>query len=369
MSEHGAIVPRPGGPCSINRPGLANPRRVEKNGTMADQPGLFDLDGSAPRPGAGGQSWPPSGSALEQRYERFRVLAASLPPGLRMGTSSWGFPGWQGIVYAKRRSAAALSREGLREYAQHPLLRTVGLDRSYYAPVPAEDLARYAADLPDGFPCCTKAPAAVMSSTLHDRGRHLPNPDFLSVARFEADVLEPFAKTFRGHAGPFILQFSPTSNSHTADARAFVEGLDRFLDGLPRDFSYAVELRDRWVLTDAYRATLARHGAGHVYSYWSAMPMPGVQARIVAPEVQPFVVVRLLMRPGARYEGQRQAFAPFDAVAAPDESMRRDVLAIIRRSVNAGRGVYLLVNNKAEGSAPLTIEALAERLVAHGSRD
>jgi hypothetical protein len=28
--------------------------------------------------------------------------------------------------------------------------------------------------------------------------------------------------------------------------------------------------------------------------------------------------------------------------------------------------VYLLVNNKAEGSSPLTIEALAERFVAEG---
>jgi hypothetical protein len=44
--------------------------------------------------------------------------------------------------------------------------------------------------------------------------------------------------------------------------------------------------------------------------------------------------------------------------------MRRDVIDLIRRSVNAGRGVFLLVNNKAEGSSPLTIEALAERLVA-----
>ena len=44
--------------------------------------------------------------------------------------------------------------------------------------------------------------------------------------------------------------------------------------------------------------------------------------------------------------------------------MRRDVLEIVRRAATAGRGIFLLVNNKAEGSAPLTIEALAERFVA-----
>jgi uncharacterized protein YecE (DUF72 family) len=336
---------------------------------MPDQLGLFDRGKRARRRPAPPRAWPAPGSALEQRYERFRVLAASLPPALRMGTSSWSFPGWQGIVYGKKRSASTLSKEGLREYAQHPLLCTVGIDRSYYAPVPAEDLERYAAELPDGFPCCAKAPAAVTSATLRERGRHAANPDYLSVARFEADVLEPFAKAFRRHAGPFVLQFSPTTHRDADDARAFVEGLDRFLGGLPRDFQYAVELRDRWVLADAYRETLARHGVAHIYNYWSAMPMPGVQARIVAPETQPFVVVRLLLKPGTWYEHQRQVFAPFDTLAAPDEEMRRDVLDIIRRGVNGGRGVYLLVNNKAEGSAPLTIEALAERLVAERPGD
>jgi uncharacterized protein YecE (DUF72 family) len=331
---------------------------------MGDQLGLFEGDGHTRTARATPRAWPPAGSPLDQRYERFRVLAASLPPGLRMGTSSWSFPGWQGIVYGRRSSASTLAREGLREYAQHPLLGTVGIDRSFYAPVPDDDLRHYADQLPEGFPCCAKAPAAVTSATVRDRGRHHPNPDFLSVARFEREVLEPFARVFRRHTGPFILQFAPTANHHTADATAFVEGLDGFLGQLPGDFQYAVEIRDRWVLTDAYRAALARHGAGHVYNYWSAMPMPGVQARIIEPGTQPFVVVRLLLRPGTWYEDQRQVFAPFDRLAEPDEAMRRDALGLVRQGVRAGRPVYLLVNNKAEGSAPLTIEALAERLVA-----
>ena len=84
------------------------------------------------------------------------------------------------------------------------------------------------------------------------------------------------------------------------------------LEALPRECRYAVEMRDRWVLTDAYRAALARHGAAHVYNYWSAMPMPGAQARTIPPEEQPFVMVRLLLKPGTWYEDQKQVFAPFD---------------------------------------------------------
>jgi len=334
---------------------------------MADQLGLFEAEGRSRREPPARPPRPVPGTSLEQRYERFRVLAAALPAGLRMGTSSWSFPGWQGIVYARRHGAATLSKDGLREYAAHPLLRTVGIDRTYYAPIPDDDLARYADQLPAGFPCCAKAPAAVTAPTLRDRGHARPNPDYLSVARFEQDVLEPFARRFRSHAGPFVLQFSPTSLRRAADAGRFIEGLDAFLGALPRDFQYAVEVRDRWVLTDAYRAALARHGAAHVYNYWSAMPLPGAQARVVDPGAQPFVMVRLLLRPGTWYEEQRQVFAPFNALASPDEDMRRDVLGVVRQAQHLGCPVFLLVNNKAEGSSPLTIEALAERWVAEHS--
>ncbi|MEI6667057.1 MAG: DUF72 domain-containing protein [Acidobacteriota bacterium] len=330
-----------------------------------DQLSLFGRDsGDHSRPRRAG-AWPSPGSALEQRYERFRVLAAGLPPNLYMGTSSWSFPGWQGIVYPRKRSAAVLAKDGLREYAQHPLLRTVGIDRSYYAPVPEQDLRHYAEQLPDDFPCCAKAPAAVTAPTLQGMGRHTANPSFLSVPRVLDELIEPFMRGFTRHCGPFIFQFSPPpAGSHHTDATPFIEALDRFLEPLPRQFRYAVEIRDKWALTDAYRDVLARHGCAHVYNYWSAMPLPAAQARTIVPDSQPFVVLRLLLRPGARYEDQRQVFAPFDKLVEPDETMRRDVLDIVGRAATGTRQVFVLVNNKAEGSSPLTIEALAERLVA-----
>jgi uncharacterized protein YecE (DUF72 family) len=331
---------------------------------MPDQIPLFESDVGPHKRRAHPRTWPAPGSALDQRYERYRVLAAGLPPQLMMGTSSWSFPGWLGIVWARKRATSMLAKEGLHEYAQHPLLRTVGIDRSYYAPIPEEDLRRFADQLPDGFPCCAKAPSAVTSPSIPGLNRRHPNPDFLSPARLIAEVLEPFGRAFARHAGPVILQFSPPASAKSTDASAFIEGLDRLLDALPGDFQYGVELRDKWALTGTYRDVLARHHAAHVYNYWSAMPMPGAQARTIPPEEQPFVMVRLLVGPGKWYEDQRQVFAPFDKLVEPDDQMRRDVLEIIRRAATGSRKTYLLVNNKAEGSAPLTIEALAERFVA-----
>ena len=131
---------------------------------------------------------------------------------------------------------------------------------------------------------------------------------------------------------------------------------------MPEMCEFAVELRERSLISDAYRRVLERHAAVHVANYWSAMPMPGEQADLVPQRAAPFVMVRLLMRPGTRYEQQRQEMRPFNRIVQPDEQMRQEVVAILSRARREKRRTYLLVNNKAEGSAPLTIEAIAERL-------
>jgi uncharacterized protein YecE (DUF72 family) len=303
---------------------------------------------------------------LAERRRLGALLAAALPGALAFGTSSWAFPGWTGLVYPSGLTPGGLAREGLRHYARHPLLRTVGIDRSYYAPIPLDDLRAYADQLPDGFPCCIKAPAAVMSRLTPTfgsaRGSAAANPDYLSVPRLVDDLLAPLAAAFAAHCGPIVLEFPPGARDPAQPPHAFVEALDRFLDALPRDFTYAVELRDRAVLTPAYRAVLARHGVAHTYNYWSAMPMPLAQAAVVPPEEPPFAVVRLLLKPGTWFEDQRERFRPFNRLLAVDEAMRDEVVALTTRALARGRKVYVLVNNKAEGSSPLTIDALAERV-------
>ena len=325
---------------------------------------LFDAD---PEPDA----QPTSHSGLEAVYAEARGIAARLPAGVHFGTSSWSFPGWAGIVYSGTASQARLAREGLREYAKHPLLTTVGIDRGYYAPIPEDDLSRYAEQLPPGFRCCTKAPASVTSAVLFGRHRSQrpePNPDFLNPDRFVDEMLAPFARTFRDRSGPFILECAPTPRDMPVDATFFAEALDHMLSRLPREFDYSVELRDRRLLTPEYGRVLARWRTAHVCNYWTAMPMPGAQAEVVPLDTAAAVVVRLLLGPGTRYEERRAEFSPFDRLVAPDETMRRDVVDLVLRSATLGRPVFVLVNNKAEGSAPLTIRDLARRVADARSR-
>jgi uncharacterized protein YecE (DUF72 family) len=153
------------------------------------------------------------------------------------------------------------------------------------------------------------------------------------------------------------------------DPAVFAELLDRFLEQLPRWCEYAVELRERSLFTEAYRDVLLRHRVPHVCSYWSAMPSPAEQAAFTRAETAPFSVVRLLLAPGTRYEERRQEMAPFNRIVRADEQMRRQVTSILKVATRGGRRAYMLVNNKAEGSAPLTIEAIARRLAAESSAE
>ena len=46
----------------------------------------------------------------------------------------------------------------------------------------------------------------------------------------------------------------------------------------------------------------------------------------------------------------------------------REVVQLVRQAVGAGRRAYVLVNNRAEGNAPLTVQALAEMMYAAKDR-
>ncbi|TFH28421.1 MAG: DUF72 domain-containing protein, partial [Myxococcales bacterium] len=183
--------------------------------------------------------------ALEEIRDR-------LPARLRFGTSSWTFPGWAGLVYQRRYpNQRAFLRESLGEYAQHPLMRTVGIDRGYYTPVPEEDLAGYARQLPGDFRAAMKVWQQVTMPGFPKHPRYgaaagQRNPDFLDAELFANTVHEPARAAFSQHMGPWIVEIAPSPTP--LDPSWFCEKPDAFLADAPEEFPFAVELRDRKLL-------------------------------------------------------------------------------------------------------------------------
>jgi uncharacterized protein YecE (DUF72 family) len=291
------------------------------------------------------------------------ATAALLPPDLRIGTSSWSFPGWAGIVYGESASKQRLARNGLQAYARHPLLRTVGIDRAFYAPVPAAELAAYAGAVPDGFRFLMKAHEACTLARFPNHPRYgdtagRANDLFLNPAHAVEQVVEPFLEGLRNKAGPLLFQFPPQDLAAIGGPGAFADRLHRFLDALPRGPLYAVELRDARLLTAAYREALAATGACHCFNVHPAMPDIDVQAGRTG-NAFPATVIRWMLGPGLEYEQARQRYEPFDRVVDEDTASRSRIAAHCVAAAKAGRCAYVIINNKAEGSAPLSAFTLA----------
>lgn len=298
-------------------------------------------------------------------------LAARLPERLRFGTSSWNYPGWAGLVWKRDYPDALLSRHGLPAYAQHPLLRTVGIDRGFYRPLSAAQFADYAAQVPADFRFVVKAPGAVTDAFLRDesgRGRR-PNPDFLAAGPALRDFVEPALAGLGVKTGALVFQISPLPAPLLTRIPELVERLRVMLATLPDlrplapDGVLAVEVRNPQWLIPAFCQALRESGATYCMGLHAKMPRIAEQLPILRALWPGPLVCRWNLNPlhGAfGYEAARRHYAPYDKLVDPDLDTRAALARVIAGTVGAGQNAYVTLSNKAEGSSPLSVRALAE---------
>lgn len=287
------------------------------------------------------------------------ALAASLPNKLRLGTSSWAFAGWRGAVYAARAPKRHLSKHGLGAYAEHPLLRAVGVDRTFYAPISAEAFADYAAQVPESFRFLVKAWAEVTSPRLH--GRTGLNPNYLDAACAEDRCVAPALAGLGSKLGPLLLQFPPQGPAAARRPEAWAARLHEFLAALPEGPRYVVELRDEALFTEDYVQALDAAGAHHGYVAHPRMPSLARQ-RALAPLRGGPVTVRWMLRQGFDYQQAKERYEPFDALVDRDPETRAELTAMALEAAALDVEMVVVVNNKAEGSSPLSVLELARQI-------
>lgn len=289
-------------------------------------------------------------------------LASRLPGSLRFGTMSWTFPGWIGSLYAEGTSESSLRLDGLAAYAAHPLLRTVEIDRTYYGPVSAETFASYAARTPDDFRFVVKAheDCTVVHFPKHRRygaraGQR--NPRLLDPSYASDCVVGPFVEGLGTKGGVLVFQFSPF---RVRSPERFALSLHDFLRRLPVGPTYAVELRNESLLTEAYADVLADAGAIHCHNQWERMPSVLAQRSRLPPGTRRVVLARWLTRSGDSYEEASKRYAPFRHLVEEDEPVRHEIATLLREEIRLDTEGYVLVNNKAEGCAPESVIRLVE---------
>lgn len=334
-------------------------------GTEAAKPESAPAD-AAP----GGPGGPPQPAPVARELAG---LAKHLPKGLHLGTSSWAFPGWIGLVYAGRHDKQELARRGLPAYARHPLLWTVGLDRTFYRPESVSGLRELARDLPAGFRVLSKAPASLTQPALPPNrnpagagpARWEDNPGFLDPDFARREVVEPLIEGLGAHAGPLVFQFSPLPRFRLRDPAALLERLHRFLRSLPEGPIYAVEVRNPELLREDYAQALTDTGAVHAVNVHPTMPTPREQAeRLGEGPFRAGLVLRWMLGHDQEYEEAKSRYAPFDRIIDADPDSRRQIAALALETAASGKAAFVVINNKAEGSAPLSALHLAQAIRA-----
>lgn len=277
---------------------------------------------------------------------------------IRIGTCSWKYPSWAGLVYSRREGINHLEEYALR-------FDTVEVDQWFWSlhgpdtvTLPRTDVAgAYAAAVPADFRFTVKAPDSITLTHARQRGAKgplQPNPHFLSVdlfARF-LDAIAPM----HGKLGPVMLQFEYLNRDKMPDRNAFADRLEQFLGQCSRDVTIGVETRNPRYIDRAWFDMLARHGVQHVWLQGYYMPSILDLLPRHAAQLRDGCVIRLHGPDRAGIE-ERSGGDWSRRLDARDEELRA-LAAHLPGLLSLGMDIYINVNNHYEGSAPLTIEAL-----------
>lgn len=302
-------------------------------------------------------------------------LAAALPPLLRMGASTWSYPGWEGLVWDGAYDASVLAKKGLTAYAQHPLLRTICIDRSFWRPLTVSQYLTYAGQVPADFRFVVKCPSVITDALVRaedGRGREA-NPAFLDPALAASAFVQPTLEGLGEQLGVLVFQLSPLSWDWLSRPTQLFARLQALLASVHSQLSQhpevivAVEVRDPELLVPAFADVLRATGTTFCLGLHGKMPpiedqLPLLRSLWPGPLVCRWNLNRRFGAYG--YEDAQKAHAPFSEIRSPDPHTRALLARTIAGITGRGQRAYVTVSNDAEGCAPRSIALLAEEVLA-----
>src|ERR1700677_5148259 len=262
------------------------------------------------------------------RTEIAAAVAGLAEKGIFIGTSSWKYAGWLGLIYSPEKYLRYF-KEGppkvlkgrfqktcLAEYAQ--TFKTVCLDAGFYQFPTPQMLEGYFSQVPSDFRFSLKVTEDITVLRFPNLPRYgaragQSNPHFLDADLFAANFLGPLAP-YRDRVGTLIFEFFHFHPGDWERGREFGAYLDAFLDKLPKGWDYSVEIRNESLLHPRYFEVLKLHNVAHTLNSWSRMPPVAEQMRMIGSETADFVTARFLLRPGKSYQQAKTGFQPYKEV-------------------------------------------------------
>jgi uncharacterized protein YecE (DUF72 family) len=283
---------------------------------------------------------------------------------LRIGTSSWNYDSWEGLVYSR-----GSDRSYLEQYAE--VFDTAEIDRWFWSLFESPEarlpdlltVEEYSRSVPEGFLFTIKVPNSITLTHHYQRDKSKPlqeNPHFLSPELF-AGFLERI-EPLRNRIGALIFQFEYLNKQKISSQKEFESRMTEFFSSINCPYLCTVETRNQQYLNDSYFQFLRKNRLYPCFLQGYYMPdlrriLPGREAWFQEGDL---AVVRLH---GPDRQGmEKMSGKRWDRIVAPKDEEIGDILDSIGRLLGRGVDIFLNVNNHYEGSAPLTIRKIRDRL-------
>ncbi len=279
---------------------------------------------------------------------------------IRIGTCSWRYPSWHGLVYSAPKGINYLS-----EYAQK--YDTVEIDRwfwSLFGPekvsLPQEqDVIAYRESVPDGFRFTVKVPNSITLTHFYRKSKReplIPNPHFLSPELFQTflDRLEPLKDVL----GPLMFQFEYLNKQKMQNQHQFQTRLEAFVARLDRSFQYGVETSNPGYFDTSFFEFLRKNTLSPVLIQGYYMPSIIDLYRTWHTVLLAHKLMIIRLHGPNRQAIERKTKSDWSRVFEPKDDEIARVVEMVQQLKLAGVDLYLNVNNHYEGSAPLTIDKI-----------
>lgn len=279
-----------------------------------------------------------------------------------IGTCSWKYPSWEGLVYSSREPANYLA-----EYAQR--YKSVEVDQWFWSlgkeraalPRP-ETVAEYDASAPSDFRFVVKCPNTLtLTHQYSKKGDPLiPNQRFLDI-EFFLKFIDTISLLIP-KIGLLIFQFEYLNRDKLASKTVFNEKLASFFDSLPADLPYAVEIRNpRWIDAGWFDLLHEHHIAPVLLQgYW--MDDVAKTLNQYGDKIGDTLCIRLH---GEGREGMEERTGEdWSKIIRPKDEEIERITREVNELAETRKQIFINVNNHYEGSAPLTINKIMGELRA-----
>jgi uncharacterized protein YecE (DUF72 family) len=260
----------------------------------------------------------------------------AFPRNVYVGTSGWTYPDWLGSFYP----ADSKPQDMIQYYARY--FRAVEIDSTYYT-IPARSVvAGWKENTPPGFVFAAQVPGIITHQKVMKDCQH-ELTTFLNSLELLGDRL-----------GPLLLQF-PYFNRNTFASRAqFDKLLQPFLKTLPREFKFALEIRNKnWISWD-FLELLRDHSVAFVVVAQAWMPSIDVLARALDLLCGDFFYARFI---GDRKEVKTQRW---DNLSEDKTSELIVWIEELKKIADRASRTYAFFNNHYAGFAPGSVKLFHE---------